>query len=278
MAATCFVQPLDLVKNRMQMQVKTGQVLPLTTVVANIVKKEGVLAFYNGISAGLVRQATYTTTRMGVYTSLFEAATHDGVPPNFLMKTTIGMVAGITGAFVGTPADVALVRMTSDGRLPPDQRKNYANVFEAWVRIAREEGVTVLWRGAVATMGRAMVVNAAQLGTYSQTKEMLKSKYKFEENLKLHFSASMLSGLITTLASMPVDIVKTRLQNMIVINGEPEYKGSMDCVAQLLKNEGVLAFWKGFWPYYFRLGPHTVLVLIFLEKFTEMYKTYVVKE
>lgn len=26
--------------------------------------------------------------------------------------------AGATGAFVGTPADVALVRMTIDGRLP----------------------------------------------------------------------------------------------------------------------------------------------------------------
>ena len=30
----------------------------------------------------------------------------------------------------------------------------------------------------------------------------------------MHFAASMMSGLVTTLAYMPVDIIKTRLQNM----------------------------------------------------------------
>jgi len=32
----------------------------------------------------------------------------------------------------------------------------------------------------------------------------------FQENILLHFIASMISGLITTAASMPVDIAKTR--------------------------------------------------------------------
>jgi hypothetical protein len=37
----------------------------------------------------------------------------------------------------------------------------------------KEEGVLTLWRGAVPTMGRAMVVNAAQLASYSQAKQFL---------------------------------------------------------------------------------------------------------
>ena len=41
------------------------------------------------------------------------------------------------------------------------------------MRIAREEGVTTLWRGAIPTMGRAMVVNAAQLASYSQAKQAI---------------------------------------------------------------------------------------------------------
>ncbi len=39
-----------------------------------------------------------------------------GKPPNFLTKAVIGMTAGGIGAFVGTPAEVALIRMTADGR------------------------------------------------------------------------------------------------------------------------------------------------------------------
>ena len=43
-------------------------------------------------------------------------ATRDGKPPNFAKKALIGVTAGGIGAFVGTPAEVALIRMTSDGR------------------------------------------------------------------------------------------------------------------------------------------------------------------
>ena len=32
----------------------------------------------------------------------------------------------------------------------------------------------------------------------------------FQDDIKCHFAASMISGLVTTLASMPVDITKTR--------------------------------------------------------------------
>lgn len=32
------------------------------------------------------------------------------------MKAGIGMAAGAVGAFVGTPAEISLIRMTADGR------------------------------------------------------------------------------------------------------------------------------------------------------------------
>ncbi|KAE9411998.1 hypothetical protein Angca_006284, partial [Angiostrongylus cantonensis] len=40
---------------------------------------------------------------------------------------------------------------------------------------------------------------------------------------------------------------------------------------QVLYNEGVLAFWKGFTPYYMKLGPYTVLSFVFLEQFNAAY-------
>lgn len=97
----------------------------------------------------------------------------DGKPPSFFVKAALGMTAGVTGAFVGTPAEVALIRMTADGRLPSAERRNYKNVFDSLFRIVKEEGALTLWRGAVPTMGRAMVVNGAQLASYSQAKQFL---------------------------------------------------------------------------------------------------------
>ena len=61
-----------------------------------------------------------------------------------------------------------------------------------------------------------MVLNAAQLGGYSQAKELYKDKWHLFKNdgLSLHIAASLTSGLFCTIVSLPVDIVKTRLQMM----------------------------------------------------------------
>lgn len=179
-------------------------------------------------------------------------------------------------AFVGTPAEVSLIRMTADGRLPLNERRNYTGVFNALARITREEGVLTLWRGCIPTMGRAMVVNAAQLASYSQAKQYLISSGYFKEGIQLHFVASMMSGFITTVASMPVDIAKTRLQNMKVsADGKAEYRGTVDVLSRVVRQEGLFALWKGFTPYFCRLGPHTVLTFIFLEQMNSAYNQYV---
>lgn len=276
MGATVFVQPLDLVKNRMQLSgegAKTREYKTSFHALTSILRTEGLRGIYTGLSAGLLRQATYTTTRLGIYTVLFERLTgSDGTPPGFLLKALIGMTAGATGAFVGTPAEVALIRMTADGRLPAEQRRGYKNVFNALIRITREEGIPTLWRGCIPTMARAVVVNAAQLASYSQSKQFLLDSGYFSDNILCHFCASMISGLVTTAASMPVDIVKTRIQNMRMIDGKPEYKNGLDVLVKVVRYEGFFSLWKGFTPYYARLGPHTVLTFIFLEQMNKAYK------
>eukprot|EP00052_Salpingoeca_macrocollata_P022996 m.201177 g.201177 ORF g.201177 m.201177 type:complete len:289 (+) comp21932_c1_seq2:215-1081(+) len=196
--------------------------------------------------------------------------THFG-SPGIIAKLGIGMTAGGIGAVVGTPADLALIRMSADGAQPPELRRNYKNVFDALLRVTREEGVLGMWKGCGPTVGRALVVNAAQLACYSQAKEQLLALGTFGEGIGLHFAASMVSGLATTAASMPVDILKTRLQNMRVVNGVPQYKGAMDVFTQIVQKEGVFALWRGFLPYWSRLGPHTVITFVFME---QMYNTY----
>lgn len=71
MGATVFVQPLDLIKTRMQL---SGRNRSSFLVGAEIFRNEGLSGIYTGLSAGLLRQATYTTTRLGIYTWLFDLA------------------------------------------------------------------------------------------------------------------------------------------------------------------------------------------------------------
>lgn len=213
MGATVFVQPLDLVKTRLQISGQGGTAKEYTGMFdafTKIAKREGVRALYKGLSAGLLRQATYTTTRLGTYTFLNDTYKREtGKQANLFVSMGLGVAAGVTGSFVGNPAEISLIRMTADGKLPLDQRRNYTSVVNAISRMVREEGVLTLWRGCIPTMGRAAVVNAAQLSSYSQAKRILINN-GMHEGISLHFVASMISGLVTTIASMPVDIAKTR--------------------------------------------------------------------
>jgi solute carrier family 25 oxoglutarate transporter 11 len=50
------------------------------------------------------------------------------------------------------------------------ERRNYTNVFNAFYRIIKEEGVLALWRGSTPTIIRALVINLAMLAPYDEVK------------------------------------------------------------------------------------------------------------
>ncbi|UJR32199.1 hypothetical protein I4U23_019664 [Adineta vaga] len=281
MTATLFVHPMDVVKNRMQMSGVGGAAKEYKTsfhALTTIFGKEGLRGIYSGLSAGLFRQATYTTARLGIYQALLERFRQpDGRPPAFIVNLLLGVASGGLGSFLGTPAEVALIRMTLDGRLPVAERRNYAHVFDALARIIRDEGVLKLWRGAIPTATRAMIVNAAQMPTYSQAKQVLISSGYMQQGFLLHAVSSLIAALVTTAVSLPVDIVKTRYQNMKIIAGKPEYSSILDVFQRIVRQEGILSFWKGFTPYFSRLGPHTILTFIFIEQLNIQYQRRVLK-
>ena len=50
-----------------------------------------------------------------------------------------------------------------------------------------------------------------------------------------------------------------------------------DVLLKVIRHEGFFSLWKGFTPYYARLGPHTVLTFIFLEQMNAAYRRLVLR-
>lgn len=102
-------------------------------VAGEIIAKDGFGSLYKGLGAGLLRQATYTTSRMGIFNVLSEQlkTMNGGANIPLWQKAAAGLAAGGLGALVGTPADLALIRMQADTTLPPEQRRNYKGVGDA---------------------------------------------------------------------------------------------------------------------------------------------------
>ena len=102
----------------------------------------------------------------------------------FAEKAICSLSAGFIGAYIGNPADLALVRMQNDTVLPPEQRRNYKNVVDAFSRIVKEEGVTALWKGSIPTVCRAMSLNFGMLAPYDEAKERLKKMANTTQDTK----------------------------------------------------------------------------------------------
>lgn len=99
---------------------------------------------------------------------------NDGKPLPLYQKALCGLTAGAIGATVGSPADLALIRMQADATLPVAQRRNYSNAIQALYRIAADEGVPALWKGAGPTVVRAMALNMGMLSSYEQSQEFFR--------------------------------------------------------------------------------------------------------
>ncbi|KAJ3030287.1 UNVERIFIED_CONTAM: hypothetical protein HDU68_009558 [Siphonaria sp. JEL0065] len=264
MTATTVIQPIDMIKVRIQLagEGAKGKGVSPFAIASSLVKTHGLSAFYTGLSAGLLRQATYTTARMGIFNSMMDAIEKDGMKASMLQRAGAGLAAGGLGAVAGNPCDLALIRMQADGLLPAAQRANYTSVVDAIVRISKEEGIFALWKGCGPTVVRAMALNLGMLSTYSEAKSRLETS--FGKNSTTTLGASAIAGFFASFFSLPFDFLKTRMQKQRPDpkTGVLQYKGTIDCAIKVFRSEGAFAFYKGFGTYYVRIAPHAMITLL----------------
>jgi solute carrier family 25 oxoglutarate transporter 11 len=209
-----------------------------------------------------LRQAVYGTARLGLFRTFSDKLQVDAHSPlPFYQKAGCGLASGALGALIGNPADLSLVRMQADGSLPVDKRRNYKGVFNALSRIVKEEGVTTLWRGSLPTIYRAMAMNCGMLATYDQSKEMLVPFVGTGTSNNL--LASVLSGVVAAVVTLPFDMMKTRIQRMSPLpDGTMPYRGVFHCGSKIVTSEGPLALWKGLGTFCVRVAPHACITLL----------------
>lgn len=261
MIACLVTHPLDLAKVRLQTASKPGQ--SLGSMVYQIMKNEGVLKIYSGLTASLLRQATYSTVRFGVYEYLKESYVEkQKKQPQTAVLLPMSMVAGALGGLVGNPSDVVNIRMQNDSTLPIDQRRNYKNAFDGIYKIIKEEKVSSLFRGLVPNLTRGILMTASQVVTYDIAKRFLVKNANLDPSKRsTHFSSSLLAGLVATTVCSPADVVKTRIMNAKGGSGS-----AVHILTTAIKEEGAGFMFRGWLPSFIRLGPHTIVTFLALEQ------------
>lgn len=182
--------------------------------------------------------------RFGVYEALKENATSSTEKPSTGTLIALSSFSGFLGGLVGNPADILNVRMQHDAALPAADRRNYKHAIDGIIRMAREEGISSLWRGVWPNSARGVLMTASQLASYDSFKNLLLSfdSLGMKDDLTTHFSASLMAGFVATTLCSPVDVIKTRVMSA------KDKQGLVHLLTNIYAKEGVTWCFKGWLP------------------------------
>ena len=168
-------------------------------------KNEGPGAFYKGIGPAWLREASYTSLRLGLYEPVKALVGANAANAGFLRKFLAGALAGAIGSCAGNPFDVLKTKMMAN------KDSNEGLGFYA-SEVMKAEGIMGFYKGFNTNVIRAMVLNATKMACYDTIKGFLVASFALE-GLLLQFCAAFSAGFFLTCTVSPFDKCRTLLMN-----------------------------------------------------------------
>jgi hypothetical protein len=223
---------------------------------------EGVIALWKGVNAAWLREASYTSLRLGLYEPV-KTAMGVNEDPTFLKKFAAGSAAGGLGSLAGNPFDVLKTKMMTSSE------KKVPSITEVAKELYAKQGIGGFYRGIDSNVARAMVLNGTKMGVYDQSKGYVVTYTGLSKGaLATQFLSAVIAGFFMTCTVAPFDMIRTRLMNQPA--DAKIYNNAVDCMMKIAKNEGPATFWRGFFPIWSRFAPTTTLQLVIFEQLRGM--------
>ncbi|KAF9971758.1 hypothetical protein BGZ73_005211 [Actinomortierella ambigua] len=297
LAACVFVQPLDVIKTRLQQQqqahlafLKEGgraglKIAPLESTiwktVAGVVKEGSVLSLWRGTVPTIVRNVPGAAMYFSVLnetrvlmakrklnsldrSSVSTANSTSALPK---LSNTENLIAGGTSraaiGFLMMPATVIKVRYESN-------LYNYTSMSSAFSSIFRTEGIRGLWAGFGATALRDAPLAGLYVLFYEQSKgllgEMRTSGMLSLNTPTIHMVSGVAAGFLSTTLTHPFDMLKTRMQLK-----PSDYKNVLHAARKVFLEEGMIGFFDGILVRTIRKSVHSAITWTVYEEVVRWY-------
>ncbi|XP_008554732.1 mitochondrial 2-oxodicarboxylate carrier isoform X1 [Microplitis demolitor] len=256
----CAMHPMDIIKTRLQLQVKTDKVNALyytgiRDCMTKMYHNEGLGAFWKGILPPIIAETPKRALKFFTfeqYKQLFSSSSNLPLP---VILALAGFCAGITEGVVVNPFEVVKVHMQSNR----SQMKHFPSTMTVTRKIIQENGLGGLNRGLSATALRNGIFNCCYFGFYHSVKGFIPVNkdpwIEFFTKVGLGFTA----GTLASCLNIPFDVAKSRIQGP---QDNIQYKGTFKTLKIVYQNEGLTALYKGLVPKILRLGPGGAIMLV----------------
>lgn len=245
--------PIELIKLRMQNMdemLKSGALDKKYSGIIDCgnrtIQEEGVRALWKGNFANVLRYFPTQALNFAFkdyYKKLFSRDKKKHGYFQFVMgNIASGGAAGATSLLFVYSLDYARTRLANDTKsAKKGGQKQFNGLLDVYRKTLATDGMVGLYRGFNISCIGIIIYRGLYFGIYDSVKAIL------PRNIQDSFIVSFGLGFFVTnaagFASYPIDTIRRR---MMMTSGQAvKYKGSLDCMNQIVKNEGFTSLFKG---------------------------------
>lgn len=194
----------------------------------SLMAKESVRGLYRGMSSPMMGVSAINAIVFGVYGNVQRMSSN---PNSYTSHFVAGSIAGLTQSIICSPMELAKTRL----QLQMDKigATKFKSPSQCLSYIYRCEGLRGVFRGLGATALR----DVPGFATYFVSYEYL-FRVKNEPGVAWILCSGGLAGAVSWLCTIPIDVVKSRLQCDGMSGDRRKYRGMIDCFRKSYQQEG----------------------------------------
>ncbi|XP_071943541.1 mitochondrial glutathione transporter SLC25A40-like [Antedon mediterranea] len=138
----------------------------------------------------------------------------------------------------------------------------YNGTMDAFLGIARNEGITALWSGLPPTLLMAVPQTVMYYTAYDQLKYWMGFHDADSNSLFIPMVAGGTARIGVVSIISPLELIRTKMQSRVL-----SYSQLKDCVKMAVKDEGIGSLWRGLPPTLLRDVPFSMMLWVSYEYF-----------
>ncbi|MED6203825.1 Adenine nucleotide transporter bt1, chloroplastic/mitochondrial [Stylosanthes scabra] len=222
-----------------------------TEVFHNIMKTDGWKGLFRGNFVNVIRVAPSKAIELFAYDTVNKnLSPKPGEQPKVPIPPSLiaGACAGVSSTICTYPLELVKTRLTI-------QRGVYNGLFDAFLKIIREEGPGELYRGLAPSLIGVIPYAATNYFAYDTLRKAYRKIFKQEKigNIETLLIGSA-AGAISSSATFPLEVARKHMQ-VGALSGRQVYKNVIHALASILEHEGIPGLYRGLGPSCMKLVP-----------------------
>ncbi|XP_043722535.1 mitochondrial carrier protein CoAc1-like [Telopea speciosissima] len=271
--AKTAVAPLERIKILLQTRTEGFHSLSVYQSLKKLLKQEGVLGFYKGNGASILRIVPYAALHFMTYEQYrcWILNNYSALGTGPFIDLLAGSAAGGTAVLCTYPLDLVRTKLAYQVTDTRGSFRNggsnyhiqpaYHGIKDVFRSVYKEGGVRALYRGVGPTLIGILPYAGLKFYIYEVLKEQVPEEQK--KSIVVRLSCGALAGLFGQTFTYPLDVVRRQMQvqglKPSIQRGDPGYKSTMEGLTTIIKNQGWRQLFAGLSINYLKIVPSVAI-------------------